>query len=73
VSSNWYFCWNDSGRVEERMGGSIAVGSLLRFYVIHFASARRFPHGWVGLAFSFPDFLFLLCSHQARNVSKSAV
>lgn len=58
---------------KEGMGGSIAVGSLLLFYVIHFASARRFPHGWAFLAFSLPGFLSLLCGHQARSVSKSAV
>jgi len=58
---------------KEEIGGSIAVGSLLLFYMIHFASARRFPHGCAFLVFSFPGFLFLLCSHQARNVSKSAV
>ena len=27
---------------KEEIGGSIAVGSLLLFYMIHFASARRF-------------------------------
>jgi hypothetical protein len=40
---------------KEEIGGSIAVGSLLLFYMIHFASARRFPRGWRSWCSHFRD------------------
>lgn len=58
---------------KERLGGGITVGSLLLFYVIHFAVARTFPHGWAFLVFSFPGFLFLLCCYPAIKVRNSAM
>jgi|ERR1035438_3295988 hypothetical protein len=57
---------------KEGLGGGITVGSLLLFYIIHFAVARAFPHGWAFLLFSFPGFLFLLCCYPAIKGRKSA-
>jgi hypothetical membrane protein len=57
---------------KEGLGGGITVGSLLLFYMIHFAVARTLPHGWAFLVFSFPGFLFLLCCYPAIKGRKSA-
>ena len=48
------------------LGGAITVGSLLVFYVIHFATAGTFPRGWAFLVFAAPGFLFLLYWAQCR-------
>ena len=58
---------------KEGLGGSITVGSLLVFYAVYYASSRTFPPGWAWLVFSFPGLLFLVCCHQSRRISKSAV
>lgn len=52
----------------EGFGGSITVGSLLAFYVIHFSSTNTFPKGWGWFFFSVPGFLFLLCWYLSRNI-----
>jgi hypothetical protein len=52
----------------EGLGGSIIMGSLLGFYVIHFASTNTFPRGFAWLLFSVPGILFLLCWYQSRKV-----
>jgi hypothetical protein len=45
----------------EGLGGSITVGSLLIFYVIHYVTAGVLPEGWAWPLFAAPGFLFLLC------------
>jgi len=52
---------------KEGLGGSITVGSLLAFYVVHLSTAGTFPKGWAWLAFAAPGFLFLLSSHLSRR------
>jgi len=52
----------------EGFGGSITVGSLLAFYVIHLAFTNSFPKGWGWFLFSVPGFLFLLCWYLSRNI-----
>jgi hypothetical protein len=52
---------------KEFIGGSITVGCLLVFYVIHLATAGRFPKGWAWLAFAAPGFLFLLSACLSRK------
>jgi hypothetical protein len=56
----------------EGLGGSITVGSLLVFYVIHLATAHRLPKGWAWLAFAAPGFLFLLTWFLSRKASTTA-
>jgi len=52
---------------KEGLGGSITVGSLLIFYMIHLATAGTFPKGGAWLAFAAPGFLFLLCWYRSRK------
>jgi hypothetical protein len=58
---------------KEGLGGSITVGSLLAFYVVHLATAGTLPKGWAWLAFAAPGFLFLLSSHVSRRPRMAAV
>jgi hypothetical protein len=51
----------------EGPGGSITVGSLVAFYLLHVATAGTLPKGWAWLAFAAPGFLFLLASRVARR------
>jgi hypothetical protein len=51
----------------EGLGGIITVGSLLMFYVVHYATSGTFPKGWAWLAFSAPGVLFLLSWRLSRN------
>ena len=60
-----------TGWWREGIGGSITVGSLLVFYVIHFATAGMLPKGWAWLAFAVPGFLFLLCGYRSRRASRT--
>jgi hypothetical protein len=53
---------------QEGIGGSITVGSLVMFYIIHFATVGKFPNGWAWLVFTIPGFLFLLCWYRTRKV-----
>ena len=57
---------------QEGIGGTITVGSLVMFYVVHFAIAGMFPHGWAFLVFTIPGFLFLLYWHRTRKVHNIA-
>jgi hypothetical protein len=57
----------------EGLGGGIAVGSLLVFYAIHFATAGALPRGWAWLAFAAPGFLFLLCWYRSPKASELPV
>ena len=57
----------------EGLGGSITVGSLLVFYVIHVATTGTLPSGWAWLTFAAPGFLFLLAWRLARKTSIAAV
>ena len=50
----------------EGLGGSVAVGCLLVFYVIHLITAGMFPRGLGWLLFAAPGFLFLLCWRVSR-------
>jgi hypothetical protein len=52
---------------KEGLGGSITVGSLLVFYLVHLTTAGTLPKGWAWLAFAAPGFLFLLSSHLSRG------
>lgn len=57
---------------KEGLGGSITVGSLLAFYVVHLTTAGRLPKGWAWLAFAAPGFLFLLLSRVTRRSRRAA-
>lgn len=50
----------------ERLGGAIAVGSLLAFYVCLFVERGAFPGGPYFLLVAAPGFLFLLSSLLSR-------
>jgi hypothetical protein len=52
---------------KEGLGGSITVGSLLTFYLIHVATAGALPKGWAWIAFAAPGFLFVLCWYRSRR------
>jgi hypothetical protein len=56
----------------EALGGSITVGSLLAFYVVHLTTAGTLPKGWAWLAFAAPGFLFLLSSYTSRRPKMTA-
>jgi glucose-6-phosphate-specific signal transduction histidine kinase len=58
---------------KEGLGGSITVGSLLVFYVVHLTTARTFPQGWAWLAFAAPGFLFLLSAYLSLRSRTAAV
>jgi hypothetical protein len=45
----------------EGLGGSVAVGSLVVFYLVHFLTSGTFPKGLAWLLFAAPGPLFLLC------------
>jgi hypothetical protein len=62
ISAGMIFAW-----WKESPGGSITVGSLLAFYVVHLTTAGTFPKGWAWLVFAAPGFLFLLSSHLSRR------
>ena len=49
------------------IGGSITVGSLIMFYIVHVVTSGRFPQGWAWLVFASPGFLFLLNWYQKRR------
>jgi len=57
---------------KEALGGSITVGSLLIFYMIHFATAGMFPKGWAFLVFAAPGFLFLFCWQRSRSAGTTS-
>jgi hypothetical protein len=57
---------------KDGLGGTVTVGSLLAFYVIHFATAGTLPKGWAWLAFAAPGFLFLLCWHRTAHEAGEA-
>ena len=57
---------------KEGVGGSITVGSLVMFYVIHFATRGMFPTGWWFLVFAIPGFLFLVCRYRTPKVEHVA-
>lgn len=51
----------------EALGGLIAVGGLLGFYIIHaIVAAGHLPSGWAYLMFASPGFLFLLSAMLTR-------
>jgi hypothetical protein len=51
----------------EGLGGTITVGSLLTFYVLHTVTAGAPPSGWAWLVLAFPGFLFLWCWKLSRH------
>ncbi len=53
---------------QEGIGGSITVGSLVMFYIIHFANRGQFPNGWWFLVFTIPGFLFLICRYRTPKI-----
>lgn len=55
----------------EGLGGSITVGSLLVFYLVHRVTAGTFPKGWAWLAFAAPGFLFLLTWYRSRKGARA--
>ena len=57
---------------KEALGGSITVGSLLAFYVVHFVTAGTLPRGWAWLVFAAPGFLFLFSSLVTRRPKTAA-
>ncbi len=56
----------------EGLGGSITVGSLLIFYIIHFATAGTLPKGWAWLTFAAPGFLFLFSWQRSRSADTTS-
>ncbi len=54
----------------EGLGGSITVGSLAVFYVIHFATSGTLPKGWAWLTLSVPGFLFLLSWYKTHAIQR---
>ena len=56
----------------EGLGGSITVGSLLAFYVLHTATVGRLPKGWAWLVPAAPGFLFLWSWKRSRKPSATA-
>ena len=57
---------------KEGLGGCITVGSLLMFYVTHFATSSKLPQGWAWLILASPGFLFLLYwlwTRKVKNIS----
>jgi hypothetical protein len=62
ISVGMILAWWKAG-----LGGSITVGSLLAFYLVHLATAGTFPKGWAWVVFAAPGFLFLLSSHFSRR------
>ncbi|RPI05377.1 MAG: hypothetical protein EHM64_06715 [Ignavibacteriae bacterium] len=44
----------------ERRRGCITVGSLMVFYIVHFAASGSFPQGWAWVVFASPGILFLM-------------
>ena len=57
---------------KEGIGGTITVGSLVVFYVIHLATAGTLPRGWAWLLFAAPGFLFLWCWSRSRKAGPVA-
>jgi hypothetical protein len=56
----------------EILGGSITVGSLAIFYVIHALTAGALPKGCAFLVFAAPGFLFLPAWFLAHKTSGAA-
>jgi len=54
----------------EGLGGSITVGSLAAFYLVHRLSSPSFPRGFAFVALAAPGFLFLLCGLLTRSRTK---
>ncbi len=56
----------------EALGGLIAVGGLLSFYLVHAVLAHGYlPRGWAYVAFASPGFLFLLSALLLRVTKPS--
>ena len=51
----------------EGLGGSITIGSLLAFYILHTATAGRLPSGWGWLVLAAPGFLFFWSWQRSRR------
>ena len=45
----------------EGLGGGIALGSVVAFYLAHYLLSQRFPRGFALLLLALPGFLFLVC------------
>lgn len=56
----------------EGLGGAIAVGSLLVFYLFHLIGWRDLPSGPFFILFTLPGFLFLLCWFLSRRREQQA-
>ncbi len=56
----------------EGLGGTITVGSLVAFYVLHTATAGTLPKGWAWLILAAPGLLFLWCWRRSQNASVTA-
>lgn len=56
----------------EGIGGSITVGSLAAFYILHTATEGRLPRGWGWLVLAAPGFLFLWSWKRQRTASAIA-
>jgi hypothetical protein len=61
VSVGMILAWRREG-----LGGGMTAGSLITFYVIHYATAGTLPKGWGWLVLAAPGFLFLLCWYRTR-------
>ena len=53
----------------ERLGGILALGGMVAFYILDFAFTGTFPRGPVFLIIAFPGVLFLLSSLETRDAS----
>ena len=57
----------------EGIGSAISIGSLLAFYLLHFAMMHRFPSGPFFLIFTLPGFLFGLSWLLSRGKKEPRV
>jgi hypothetical protein len=57
---------------KENIGGFITIGCFILFYVVHYITSGRLPHGLAFLAFSSPGIVFILSWYQNRKLNRSA-
>jgi hypothetical protein len=56
----------------EGLGGTITVGSLVAFYVLHLATAGTLPKGSAWLILAAPGLLFLWCWRRSQPARAAA-
>jgi hypothetical protein len=61
-----------TGWWKENIGGFITIGCFILFYVVHYITSGRFPHGLAFLTFSSPGIVFLLSWYHKLKINRSA-